>query len=477
MYSGFSSRHLATLLIVVAAPLQLASAATVVWTGATSTDFNLGSNWTGGNAPTGADLARFDALTARRPTVTANTSVDRLTFNIATGGWTIGGSGKQITINASGGTSIDASATHSGTNTIDTDIYANAASGYVLVGSGGTLVFNGALNGASTAGIKAGNAPANNGTVVLNASSTGFSGTYSVNYGDTVIGADNVFGAGTFALNSTGRIIANGSRSLTSGIIFQQAGIINLTGTLTNSGNVTLTSASQAGAGQRTVNVNGSLTLSGAVINGANSGTGAGLTVNSSGTSAGTLTLSGNNTYTGSTVVSNGTLLINGDQSSATGNVTIASAATLGGVGTVGGATTISGDLAAGSNGVGLLSFSNGLTLNGTAESLFQINGLTRGTEFDAINITGALAYNGVLTLDFGFDAEVGQTFNLFDFTSRTGDFTSLNFLDSDYSGTFDAASGVLTLTSVPEPGVTALLLGAGLTLLVIRRRRSVVKG
>lgn len=187
----------------------------------------------------------------------------------------------------------------------------------------------------------------------------------------------------------------------------------------------------------------------------------------------GTQILSGNNSYTGVTAVGAGTLLINGNQSLAVGNVSIANGATLGGVGTIGGATAISGMLAPGSEGVGLLSFTNGLTLNSASNSIFEIDGLTRGTEFDAINITGALSYNGTLTLDFGYSGSVGQTFNLFSFTSYSGTFSSINFLNDGYAGTFDYASGTLTLTAVPEPASLALFtMGLLFFVIVVRRRQ-----
>jgi autotransporter-associated beta strand protein len=54
-------------------------------------------------------------------------------------------------------------------------------------------------------------------------------------------------------------------------------------------------------------------------------------------TGTGTLTLSGDNTYSQETRVNVGTLLVNGDQSAATGTVTVAASAALGGGGTVGG--------------------------------------------------------------------------------------------------------------------------------------------
>jgi fibronectin-binding autotransporter adhesin len=55
----------------------------------------------------------------------------------------------------------------------------------------------------------------------------------------------------------------------------------------------------------------------------------------------GTLTLSGANTYDGSTTVRGGTLLVNGDSSAASGALTVHNGAVLGGTGAIGGAVTM----------------------------------------------------------------------------------------------------------------------------------------
>ncbi len=58
-------------------------------------------------------------------------------------------------------------------------------------------------------------------------------------------------------------------------------------------------------------------------------------------TGTGKWILSGDNTYSGATIVSNGTLMIEGNQSGATGAVTVVSGAALGGDGRIGGAVTL----------------------------------------------------------------------------------------------------------------------------------------
>jgi fibronectin-binding autotransporter adhesin len=124
-------------------------------------------------------------------------------------------------------------------------------------------------------------------------------------------------------------------------------------------------------------------------------------------TGPGTLTLSGNNSYTGLTVVSGGALLINGNQSAATGAVTVASGATLSGTGTTGGDVTIAdGGHLVGVQGQLPLTM-NSLTLNSLSQvdvslanpstsALFNINGNGGGPGASNLTLAGKLNVTAV---------------------------------------------------------------------------------
>jgi T5SS/PEP-CTERM-associated repeat protein len=156
------------------------------------------------------------------------------------------------------------------------------------------------------------------------------------------------------------------------------------------------------------------------------------------------------------------------------GTTTVGDGGLIFGNGTVASATTTNAGTISPGFSAGVLAFTGDLTLLPT--SVFDIElGGTSGNDYDQIDVGGVLTAAGTLnvTLINSFDPTIGNSFDVLDFTSLTGTFTTLN-LPALNGGIWDTTQlytlGILTV-AVPEPSVIALtiLAAAGL---VIRRRR-----
>jgi hypothetical protein len=181
-----------------------------------------------------------------------------------------------------------------------------------------------------------------------------------------------------------------------------------------------------AGTSPVTLSNAGTLDLAGAV-NGAGS-----LTV-SSPTGAGSLVLAGSNGISSITIDS-GTVLVNGSEPSTA--ITVAGG-TLGGTGTLG-TTTVTAGLINPGNPVSTKGILSGTSadFSGGGNLTIQVSGYTTpGTDFDQLNLSGALTAGGTssLTIDLGGMNTPGtaQGVVLYAPNSRTGSFTTVSVINN----------------------------------------------
>jgi fibronectin-binding autotransporter adhesin len=367
------------------------------------------------------------------------------------------------------------------------------------VGGGGTIKSDAAdmtftIGASNGSGSFSGNII--NGSNVLSLTKTG-SGTQTLSGVNTYTGATSVNG-GTLQIGGAGKL-GNGSYAgaISNSGIFNYAssanqtlsGIISGSGTLTMTGSGTLTlsgnnnysggttiTGGMLTAGSNTAFGTGSIALDGGTLNlsdlnitntialnggtitgtsaftGGYTSTGGTVTTDLGGTggfthTSGTTTLSGNNSYTGDTLVSGGTLLVNGSLGNTA--VTVDPNGIIGGTGSI----------------AGSLTFGDGAVLN-----ILNIN--------DALSITGNVSF-----ANFGFDDITGWDFA----NASEGTYTLLagsnfDFTNVENFGADDAfelgngrsayfQSGSLQVVIIPEPA--AALIGSIGLLALLRRRRN----
>lgn len=364
--------------------------------------------------------------------------------------------------------------------------------------NGGTLVIDGAtLSSSTNRGFRIGE---NNGTIQVLQTATNIFGAISgpgqltksggfilglyganIHEGGTAVQQGRVrynnassFGTGKISMTSSTGIYATTSGIDIANDIDVNGNIRIGDGAATTqifSGNLNLTE------GTRSIQLSSSSSFSGVISNG-------GLILNAD-SQALTLTLEGDNTYTGATTVNAGTLVINGLQAST--STTIASGATLGGTGDLVGLTTVNGTLSPGES-PGTLSLEN-LTMGDGSELLFELTGGSGSpSSSDLVAVEGSVLLGSGVTLDLvqlGTHTE-GDKFTLFSYGSLTGTFSgiaqgeefnagggwwTINYEDDSPGINGGNGSGYVTITAIPES--SSALAGAIGLILLLRRRKA----
>jgi autotransporter-associated beta strand protein len=369
--------------------------------------------------------------------------------------------------------------------------------GYVSILGGGVAAFNGGVTGSSSAVVVS-----PGGTATFASDVAGLvSGTGTMTFNGTILplGTIEVYGTSAFhgLVSSTAGVhVHPGALGTFSGTT---TGAVTVDGVATFSNTLDTTSQLNVSVGGQAQLLNGANVYGPDIENAGNllitnttpitiaASIGGNGTVTKQG--PGMLSLTGASDGTGAFNVLSGTLAVNGSLGSAP--LSIAASAWLQGTGTIAGPVSVAGTLSPG-NSPGVITLAS-VVLDGTSTTRIEVNGTTRGSQYDGVDVTGSsgsLTYGGLLSLSFGNVSALPNhmTFDLFNFTGGyLGTYSAVSstgFYSGTWtplgSGTFQLVKDSQTLTfsqttgdiiAVPEPAALALAgMGVGVAGWLIRR-------
>jgi autotransporter-associated beta strand protein len=373
----------------------LASAADVTWTPGT-TDFNLGTNWSGSVTPGSGDNAFFTGAAGTQPGLTASDTIQGLTFNGTTSsGYTLSSSNGSLTLTntGTGATSAINAANTSGTNTISAPIIlggAAASTQYFTQAAGGTLSISGNIsqtNAITELRLQGAGATSK---FVLSGSNS-YAGITRIVNGELVLANANALAGSASLWIDNGGIVSTSLSSFTLGFSQLNINFLNNFGSTANTGNFILTGTAYPNQTARIFTVNAGTTVD--IQGQLNQSGGTPYGIQKNGT--GTMILSGNNTMGAGVVASAGILQLNnannGGLGASTGTLTLNAFGTVQAINaarTYGGSVLMNGQ-------------AHGATISGNQDITF--NGTTTATNGGNIlynNMTnGTLTFNGPVNL------------------------------------------------------------------------------
>ena len=284
-----------------------------------------------------------------------------------------------------------------------------------------------------------------------------------------------------FAANTTtGIFTVESGQGLTTSVAFSNAGKFTIGTGSTFSVNGTNRYAQTAGTttvsgtlDSGAVNVSGGSVLDNGTINTNGYGQTAGTTTvkgTLSIASPGGVNLSGGSILdsgkitTGRYTQTNGTLTVNGGLSLASPSGASVSGGSVFGTGTITGNIDLTGGLlspGAASKKAGELTVSGTYAQSGAGALDVDLGGSTAGTQYDTLNITSTATLDGVLNVDLisGFKPTVGESFDIMNYVSETGTFTTTNLpkvTGDHWTVTYNPTDVVLTLVAGLGPAAAS---------------------
>jgi hypothetical protein len=315
----------------------------------------------------------------------------------------------------------------------------------VISGNGGVIIRGGGNDIFTGQNTYTGGTTPTTGTLGIGASSVGTPGSLTsgpLGTGYLLVAPEAGGTTGTGIIFSSG-----GSNNIGNAIVYPSgtnSQVLEISGSnnLTFSGPVALNS------------IDGNNTISNQVIQVVNTGLtkfsgnitdgGIGYGLGFYGATNGLVALSGADSYTGKTGITNITVLVDGTLSTSAVNVT--NGGTLGGSGSITAPVTIQsgGNLAAGDQAPGTLTVNGTLTLQAGSTNIAYVSGSSGNSKVTVSSITYAGTLAPVITSG---TVTAGQTFTIFSAGSESGNFSS-PITGSGWTWSFSPSTGVLTAVS-----------------------------